>query len=277
MAWAIRWTGGEPVDLRAIDPDADGGLDKALGEARLAALAKELGDLQELLYAAATEALLVILQGMDTSGKDGTIRHVFVDVDPQGIRVVPFMVPTPLELAHDILWRVHHHAPEKGMMVVFNRSHYEDVLVPRVRGLVPAAVWRDRYDHINAFERLLTAGGTIVAKFYLHIGKEEQEERLLARERDVAKAWKLSSGDWVERRSWDDYVAAYQDAINACSTAAAPWYVVSANRKWFRNLAVAEALVDTLRPYRESWLGRLRERGEAELVAIRAARKGKQQ
>ena len=275
MAYAIRLTGEERVDLRAIDPDADGGLDEATGKTRLAELAEELGDLQELFYAAGTQALLVVLQGMDTSGKDGTIRHVFADVDPQGIRVVPFKVPTQLEQAHDFLWRIHRHTPEKGMMVVFNRSHYEDVVVPRVHDRLPEPVWRDRYDHINAFERLLAESGTLVAKFYLHISKEEQEERLLARERDVAKAWKLSSQDWIERRSWDDYLVAYQDAINVCSSPHAPWYVVPADRKWFRNLAVAEALVELLRPHRERWLAALRERGDAELAAIRAARAGR--
>jgi PPK2 family polyphosphate:nucleotide phosphotransferase len=216
--------------------------------------------------------VLIVLQGLDTSGKDGTIRNVFRDVDPVGCRVASFKVPTQIELAHDFLWRVHRETPGRGELVVFNRSHYEDVLVVRVHELVPEAVWRERYDHINAFERLLADSGTIVAKFYLHISKEEQESRLLDRERDVEKAWKLSAADWVERRSWDRYIAAYEDAIARCATAEAPWYVVPADRKWFRNLAVAESIVELLRPHKAAWLKALEARGEAELKAIREAR-----
>jgi len=268
MAYATRVREGETVDLAAIDTRAEGGPSKAEGTVRFEAFAAELGEIQELLYAAGTHALLVVLQGMDTSGKDGALRSVFKEMDPQGIRAVPFKAPTPLELGHDFLWRVHKEVPERGMVVVFNRSHYEAVVVERVKALVPEAIWRDRYDHINAFERLLAENGTIVRKFYLHISKAEQEERLLAREADVAKAWKLNAGDWVERRNWERYIAAYEEALSRCSTAQAPWYVVPADRKWFRNLSIAEALADSLRSYRKEWLNELRERGKRELSAI---------
>lgn len=271
MSYAIRCE-GDKVDLGGIPTRVDGGLSKADGEARCAELTNELGELQELLYAAGDHALLVILQGMDTSGKDGTIRSVLSQTSPQGVRTVPFKQPTPLELAHDFLWRVHIHAPETGMVVVFNRSHYEAVTVERVKRLVPEAVWRARYAQINDFERLLRSSRTIVAKFYLHISAEEQRERLLARERDVSKAWKLSAGDWEERDRWDAYRAAYEDALAKCASPELPWYVVPADRKWFRNLAVAETLVDLLRPLREGWLASLRERGERELAAIQALR-----
>jgi PPK2 family polyphosphate:nucleotide phosphotransferase len=272
MSHAIKVTGGKRIELAKIEPRADGGLRKDEGEARFAELAAELGELQDLLYAAQADALLIVLQGLDTSGKDGTIRNVFRDVNPVGCRVASFKVPTPLELAHDFLWRVHSQVPGRGELVVFNRSHYEDVLVVRVHELAQEEVWRKRYDQINAFEQLLVESGTIVAKFYLHISKEEQEERLLERERDVEKAWKLSAADWVERRSWEKYVAAYEDAINRCATPDAPWYVVPADRKWYRNLAVAEAIVDLLKPHKARWLKTLEARGEAELKAIREAR-----
>jgi PPK2 family polyphosphate:nucleotide phosphotransferase len=272
MGHAIKVTGGKRTDLAEIETKVDGGLTREEGEARLAELAAELGELQDLLYAAQTHAALIVLQGLDTSGKDGTIRHVFREVNPVGCRVVSFKVPTQIDLAHDFLWRVHKQAPGRGDFTVFNRSHYEDVLVVRVHDLVPEEVWRKRYDHIKAFEQLLVDGRTIIAKFYLHISKEEQEKRLLERERDVTKAWKLAAGDWEERRSWDKYIEAYDDAISACATADAPWYVVPADRKWFRNLAIAEAIVDLLRPHKDSWLQELETRGEAELKAIRETR-----
>jgi PPK2 family polyphosphate:nucleotide phosphotransferase len=274
MGHAIKVTGGKRVDLAKIDTKADGGLTKEEGEARFAELAAELAELQDLLYAAQSDAVLIVLQGLDTSGKDGTIRNVFREVNPVGCRVASFKVPTPLEMAHDFLWRVHAQAPGRGELVVFNRSHYEDVLVVRVHELVPKEVWHKRYAHINAFEQLLVESKTIVAKFYLHISNEEQEQRLVEREHDPQKAWKLSAADWVERRSWDKYIAAYQDAIGECATADAPWYVVPADRKWFRNLAIAEAIVELLRPHKSRWLKALEARGEAELKAIREARAG---
>ena len=272
MAYTIPVRPGKAVNLAKIEPRQDGGLEKAAGKDLLATLGEELSELQTLLYAAETHALLLILQGMDTSGKDGTIRHVFAAVNPLGVRGVSFKPPTARELAHDFLWRVHRETPRKGMIVVFNRSHYEDVVVVRVKELVDEKTWRRRYDEINAFERLLVHSQTIVVKCFLHISPGEQEERLRAREEDVTKAWKLSAGDWVERRSWNAYQEAYQDALNACSTKEAPWHIVPADRKWFRNVAVADLLVKTLRPYKEGWLAELDRRGKNELAAIRDIR-----
>lgn len=271
MAQAIRLTGTRRIDLAEISPAGDQ-VDRTVSEKHFRDLAGELGELQDLCYAAGTESLLVVLQGMDTSGKDGAIRGVFGAVNPQGVNVASFKVPTPVELAHDFLWRIHQQTPAKGMFTIFNRSHYESVLVERVKALVPEAVWSQRYEKINDFERLLTANDTIVAKFFLHISKEEQRERLLKREADPTKAWKLAAGDWVERRSWDAYLAAYQDALNRCATPSAPWYVVPADRKWYRDLVIAEALVATLRPYRQRWLDQLAERGKAAMADVVAAR-----
>ncbi len=272
MEGVIHITDRSRVRLDQIDPADTGRWRRDEAETETATRAAELAELQEMLYAAARHAVLVILQGMDASGKDGTVRHVLGAVNPAGCRVVPFKVPTEDELAHDFLWRIHRQTPEKGMIVVFNRSHYEDVVVARVKQLVPERVWRDRYAQVNDFERILIANGTIVVKCFLHISQAEQEERLREREEDVTKAWKLSANDWRERRSWPDYQVAYQDAFAACSTPDAPWTIVPADRKWFRNLVVADTLVRRLRPYRDEWLAILRRRGEAELAAIRAAR-----
>ncbi|MGB9753161.1 polyphosphate kinase 2 family protein [Roseiflexus castenholzii] len=271
--YAQRVVPGMRVRLHDIDPDANGGLNKDEGRARFAELNAELDVMQEELYAAGIHALLLILQGMDTAGKDGAIRNVMLNLNPQGCRVESFKVPTEEELAHDFLWRVHRVVPRKGMVGVFNRSHYEDVLVVRVHSLVPESVWRARYDQINAFERLLADTGTIIVKCFLHISKEEQEQRLLAREKDVSKAWKLSAGDWRERAFWDDYMAAYEEALTRCSTDYAPWYIIPANRKWYRDLAISEALVETLRPYRDDWrraLDAMSRARRAELEAFRA-------
>jgi PPK2 family polyphosphate:nucleotide phosphotransferase len=186
---------------------------------------------------------------MDSSGKDGVIRHVFDRVNPSGVKVASFKVPTPLELAHDFLWRVHPHVPADGEMVIFNRSHYEDVLVTRVKGLVPPDVWQRRYDQINDFERLLAEGGeagTTILKFFLHIDKDEQKERLQARLDDPTKRWKFRRGDLDDRKLWPEYQRAYEEALSRTSTEHAPWYVVPANRKWYRNLVVATVLVDAL-------------------------------
>ena len=272
MDYAIRIEPDTEVAIGDLPTAANGGLTKAQGEERLAELSEELDELQELLYAAGRHALLIVLQGMDASGKDGTIRTAFAAMDPQGVRVAGFKAPTPEDLAHDFLWRVHQATPERGMVTIFNRSHYEDVLVARVKDLVSEQVWRRRYDQINTFERLLTENDTLIAKFFLHISQDEQHERLLAREDDVRKAWKLSAGDWQERRRWDAYQTAYQDVLRKCSTSSAPWYVVPADRKWYRNLAVAETVVELLRPHREGWLESLRERGETERAKIAALR-----
>lgn len=250
----------------------DGGLSKEEALAKCQKLSDRLGELQELMFAAGSTPLLIVLQGRDTSGKDGTIRHLLQCMNAQSTRIAPFKVPTPVELAHDFLWRVHQQTPMKGETVIFNRSHYEDVLVVRVHDLVPEAVWSKRYKTINDFERLLTESGTIIVKFFLNISKDEQEERLLEREQDDTKAWKLSAGDWKEREFWKDYARAYEDALGECSTDSAPWNVVAADNKWYRNLAITEALVEALEPYETKWRAKLTEIGEkakAEIAEFR--------
>src|SRR5689334_22687717 len=214
MDHAIKIAPGKSVRLQDYDPNANGGMNKEAGLVKLAKLTAELGALQEELYAAGQNSVLVILQGIDTSGKDGTIRKVLADVNPQGCRVESFKVPTEEELAHDFLWRAHRVVPRRGMIGVFNRSHYEDVLVVRVHKLVPGKTWRTRYEQINAFESILAANNTIILKFFLHISKDEQEQRLLAREQEVEKAWKLAAGDWQERQYWEDYIKAYEDVLS---------------------------------------------------------------
>jgi PPK2 family polyphosphate:nucleotide phosphotransferase len=272
MPYAFKVAAGKKVNLKDYNPSHDAGIDKETAKAELASLNAELGALQEELYAAGQHSALMILQGMDTSGKDGTIRGVLADVNPQGCRVESFKVPTEEELAHDFLWRAHRVTPRKGMLGVFNRSYYEDVLVVRVHKLAPEAVWKTRYEQINDFERMLAANTTIIVKFFLHISKDEQEQRLLAREQEVEKAWKLSAGDWREREYWDNYQEAYEAALGRCSSAAAPWYIVPANKKWYRNLAVCETLVETLRRYRDEWRRALQAMSEASLAELTAMR-----
>jgi PPK2 family polyphosphate:nucleotide phosphotransferase len=237
---------GSRCDLEAVDANADGGLDKEEAKAALVTERARIATLQERLYAEHKRSLLVVFQAIDTGGKDGTIRAVFEGVNPQGCRVWSFKVPSAEESDHDFLWRYHAKAPARGMINVFNRSHYEDVLVVRVKDLVPAPVWRARYDQINDFERMLAAAGTTVLKFFLHISKDEQKERLEARIANPDKHWKFDPADLVERRSWDAYQAAFADALTACSTSHAPWHVVPANRKWYRNLLIARTIADTL-------------------------------
>jgi PPK2 family polyphosphate:nucleotide phosphotransferase len=273
MPYAHRVEPGTRVRLKEYDTRDSGGLEKEEGQARFAELNAELDALQEELHAAGTHSVLMVLQGMDTSGKDGTIRNVMVNLNPQGVRVESFKVPTDEELAHDFLWRIHKVTPGKGQFGIFNRSHYEDVLVVRVHELVPERVWKARYDHINAFEALLADSGTIVLKFFLHISKDEQEKRLHEREKEVGKAWKLSAGDWRERELWDRYQEAYEDALSLCSTQAAPWHIVPADRKWFRNLAISEVLVDTLRGCRDHWRGALEDLSRVRLAELEAYRK----
>jgi PPK2 family polyphosphate:nucleotide phosphotransferase len=268
MAYAYKLTGEHPIKLRDIDPDEDAGLKKAAGEEKLRTLSEELTRLQELLYAAGQHSVLMVLQGLDTSGKDGTIKAVMGPLNSLGCRVASFKVPTAEELAHDFLWRVHRETPAKGEITIFNRSHYEDVLVVRVHKLVSDQVWHARYDHINAFEKLLADANTIVLKFYLHISKQEQEQRLVEREQDATKYWKLSAGDWKERERWDEYTQAYEDALNHCGAPHAPWFIVPANKKWFRNLAVAESLVDALKSYENQWRARLEEIGQKAKAGI---------
>lgn len=239
---------GSRVDLDAWDTRDTSGFDgnKSAGKKKLKKLTARLEELQELLYAEGKQKLLVVLQAMDTGGKDGVIRHVFDGVNPQGVKVASFKVPTPEELSHDYLWRVHKQTPGRGEIVIFNRSHYEDVLVVRVHGLVPPDVWQRRYDHINAFERMLAEEGTTILKFFLHISKDEQRERLESRRIESHKQWKFNVGDLKERKLWEEYTAAYEDALSTTSTEWAPWYVVPADRKWYRNLVIGSTLVETL-------------------------------
>jgi PPK2 family polyphosphate:nucleotide phosphotransferase len=267
---------GSKIKLKDYDPGYTANLKHDDADSELEKLGEELSDLQEYLAAAQHHSMLVILQGMDTSGKDGTIRHVLAHVNPQGCIVHSFKEPTPEELAHDFLWRVHKVAPGKGVMGIFNRSHYEDVLVVRVHNLVPEQVWSHRYKEINHFEKLLADNSTIILKFFLHISNDEQKQRLLAREQDQDKAWKLSASDWKERAYWNNYQEAYEDVLSKCSTDEAPWYIVPANHKWYRNLAIAHTLVHTMRKYKDEWQADLEERGRQELVQLQAMRAGQQ-
>ena len=266
---------GTKVKLAKLDPGARGGLTNDEGHALTEKLAAEIAELQELMYAARQTALLLVFQGMDTAGKDGAINHALQYLNVQSCRATYFKVPTAEEAAHDFLWRVHSQTPGRGGITLFNRSHYEDVLVVRVHELVPRAVWSKRYEQINDFENLITSSDTIILKFFLHISKEEQEKRLLEREADPLKSWKLSVQDWKERELWDDYQDAYEDALTHCSTKAAPWRVIPANHKWFRDLAVAEAIAETLHPHRTEWEHRLQETGVRALEDIKAFRDGK--
>ena len=230
-----------PSDTKAFEGGKEKGL-MALQELNL-----ELQALQEVLYAEQKHRVLVVLQAMDTGGKDGAIRRVFEGVNPQGVKVASFKVPTPEEMAHDFLWRVHKVVPGNGDLVIFNRSHYEDVLVVRVHEYVPKSVWKKRYDQINEFEKLLAENGTTILKFFLHIDKDEQKERLQARLDDPSKHWKFRLGDLEERKLWDQYQEAYEDVFNKTSTEYAPWYIVPANRKWYRDLVISTVLVNTLK------------------------------
>ncbi len=239
---------GSKVSLDDFDPDEtsllEGGKQQAADEN--GKIQQRLNELQELLYAEHKHRILIVLQGMDTSGKDGTVRHVMGGFDPAGVSVVAFKKPTPEELAHDFLWRVHRSVPPDGEVTVFNRSHYEDVLVVRVHELVPKNVWKKRYDQINDFERMLADSGTTIVKFFLHISRKEQRERLQSRLDDKSKQWKFQVGDLGERKLWGKYQKAYEAAIEKTSTDWAPWYVVPANAKWYRNHVVGSVLVKTL-------------------------------
>jgi PPK2 family polyphosphate:nucleotide phosphotransferase len=243
---ALRVEPGTRVRLAKQDHAMTHGWEKPAAEAAIERQLGRLADLQDRFWADASRAVLVVLQGIDAAGKDGTIKKVMTAFNPQGSPVTSFKVPSSEELAHDYLWRVHRAVPRKGEIGIFNRSHYEDVLVVRVHDLVPKAVWSKRYEQINAFERHLAANSTTIVKFFLAIDKEEQRERFQARYDDPTKRWKFSMGDLEERARWDDYQAAFDDALTKTSTDAAPWYVIPANRKWFRNLAVATILADTI-------------------------------
>jgi len=267
LVWKIDE--GTSLNLKDYDTEAkDKSIERDEVKQKFEHLNEELSELQELLAAAQLHSMLIVLQGMDTSGKDGTIRHVLSHVNPQGCQVHNFKEPTPQELRHDFLWRIHKAAPGKGIIGVFNRSQYEDVLIVRVHNLVPEDVWSRRYKQINHFEKLLADNNTIILKFFLHISKDEQKQRLLAREDDKDKAWKLSASDWKERDYWNNYQEAYADALSKCSTDDAPWYIVPSDHKWYRNLAVAETLVDVMSKYKDEWRSQLQARGKLELEAL---------
>lgn len=237
---------GTRVHLTDIDPDNVGKWDKDKAKKAVEKERARIEEWQEKLYAESKQSLLIVLQATDTGGKDGTIEAVFEGVNPQGCTVASFKAPSSEELSHDFLWRIHKQAPAKGMITIFNRSHYEDVLVVRVKELVPEAVWRERYQTINDFERLLWLNGTKILKFFLHISKEEQKERLQARLDDPTKQWKFNVADLTERQLWDQYQVAFEDAVSFCSTPYAPWYVIPANKKWYRNVVISRIIADTL-------------------------------
>lgn len=222
---------------------------KSDGKQAMKMLNEKIETLQELLYAEGKRRLLIVLQATDTGGKDGVIRHVFEGVNPSGVRVASFKAPSKLELSHDYLWRIHKQTPRKGEITIFNRSHYEDVLIVRVRNLVPESVWSQRYEHINAFEKMLADEGTTIVKFFLHLSKEEQAARFQARLDDPTKHWKFSLGDLRERERWDDYAKAYAAMLSKTSTPWAPWYVIPADRKWYRNLVIGTVVLETLQNF----------------------------
>jgi PPK2 family polyphosphate:nucleotide phosphotransferase len=249
-----RVDGSIPIDLASFDPSGTGEwTSKDAAKEALKTERDRIVALQERLHAEGRQSLLVVFQATDTGGKDGAIKKVFRGVNPQGCRVWGFGVPSEEELAHDALWRYHLRTPGRGMIGIFNRSHYEEVLVVRVKQLAPPNVWQGRYEEIREFEELLARNGTRILKFFLHISRDEQRERLQARLDDPEKHWKFRVGDLDDRKLWDDYQAAYQDAINNCATPEAPWFVVPANRKWYRDLAVARTIADTLEDMDPQW------------------------
>lgn len=267
---------GKKIDLSDIDPGPPKNITKEEAQGKLKELSSELFELQDLLWGAKTHSMLIVLQGRDAAGKDGAIKNVAGAFNPRGTNVVSFGVPTPEEREHDFLWRVHRHAPRRGEIAIFNRSHYEDVIVVRVHELVPKTLWKERYDHINDFEELLAEHNTIVLKFFLHISKAEQEKRLIEREKDPKTAWKLNANDWKEREKWGDFSDAYEEVFERCSAKHAPWHLVPADSKWYRNLVVAEAVRDALKPHKKAWQEKLQKDGlvrEAELAQFRAQKR----
>ncbi len=272
MAKTLIDTPNSKVRLKDISAEPPKGMTKTKAEKRFAVLGEELFELQDSMYGARVHSVLVVLQGRDSAGKDGTIKHVVGCLNPRGVTVSSFGVPTTEEREHDFLWRVHRHAPRRGEFAIFNRSHYEDVLVVRVHNLAPEKLWRQRYGHIRDFEELLVEHGTIVLKYFLHITKDEQEERLLDREKEPKTAWKLNPNDWKEREHWDEYTKAYEDAIAKTAAPHAPWIIVPANSKWYRNLVVAESIVSALRDHRRNWDKKLEEMGKAGRAGLAAYR-----
>lgn len=272
-SYAVKIDGRKRIRLKDCDPGDTGGVDKEEGLARVDKLGQEFQELANLLAFAGQHALLIVLQGRDASGKDGSIRKILDYCNVLNFRVESFKVPTEEERAHDFLWRVHRVVPRRGQLTVFNRSHYEDVIAARVHKLVPKERWQARYEQINAFEQLLADNDTLLLKFYLHVSREEQHQRLLEREQGPRTAWKLSASDWRELPLWNDTTRAYEDALNRCSSPDRPFYLVPADKKWFRNLAILERLVATLRPLRAGWLEHLQQVGKTSLQEIRQLRK----
>ena len=275
MGQAVFSRHGQKVRLDKIPTDPPAAITKQTARKRFAALGTELFELQDGMWGAKVNSVMVVLQGRDSAGKDGAIKHVAGCLNPRGVSVVSFGVPTEEERAHDFLWRVHRHAPRLGEFAIFNRSHYEDVLVVRVHELVPRSLWKERYDHIADFEELLAEHGTIVLKYFLHISKQEQKKRLLERESDPKAAWKLNANDWKEREYWDEYTEAYEDAISKTAAPHAPWTIVPADAKWYRNLVIAESIVEALRERRANWkktLDAMARKRRAELAGYRAQR-----
>lgn len=242
----FRIAPGERVDFKDFDPSCKGNLNKKDAAEKIVKLRDKMSDLQQQLFAERKRSLLICLQGLDASGKDGVIRHVIGSMNPDGCRVANFKEPNQEELAHDFLWRIEAQMPKKGEVAIFNRSHYEDVLIVRVHNLVPKGAWLSRYDEINDFERRHVKNGTRILKFFLHISKKEQLERFEQRLDDPSKRWKISEADYKEREYWDDYLRAYRDALARCSTEESPWFVIPADHKWFRDLAVSEIIVATM-------------------------------
>jgi len=263
---------GDQVRLDRISTAPPKGITKEEVQRRFESLGKELFELQDTMFGAKVHSVLVVLQGRDGAGKDGSIKHVVGCLNPRGVSVTSFGVPTTEERQHDFLWRIHRHAPRLGEFSIFNRSHYEDVLVVRVHDLAPKKLWQARFDHIRDFEKLIAEHGTLVLKYFLHITKQEQKKRLLEREEEAATAWKLNPNDWKERDYWDEYTRAYEDAISRTAARHAPWIVVPANSKWYRNLVIGESIVAALRDHRKDWVKKLDEMGKAAKAGLAAYR-----
>jgi PPK2 family polyphosphate:nucleotide phosphotransferase len=262
------------VRLDRIPTQPPRGTERARIEKLTDSFEAELADLDDLLYSARQHGVLIVLQGRDAAGKDGTIRKVLDHCNAQGVRVESFKVPTEEERSHDFLWRVHAKVPAHGEIVLFNRSHYEDVIVTRVHDLFPPAIIEPRFGAINDFETLLTSNRTVLFKFFLHVSADEQKERLLEREMEPEKAWKLAVGDWKEREYWDAYTSAYEEALTRCSIPAAPWHIVAADRKWYRNYVVLKTIVEGLRPFRAQWLESLSALGKVRMAELREYKAG---
>ena len=272
MAGNVYDKSGRKLRLDDTSADPPKGMTKEKAQKRFVSLAEEMFKLQDAMFGAKLHGVLVVLQGRDGAGKDGAIKHVVGQLNPRGVAVTSFGVPTLEERQHDFLWRVHRHAPRLGEFSIFNRSHYEDVLVVRVHDLVPKKLWKARFDHIADFEEMLAEHGIIILKYFLHITREEQEQRLLDREKDPETAWKLNPNDWKERDHWDEYTEAYEEAISRTAALHAPWTIVPANAKWYRNLVIAESIAAALSERRKDWRKKLEEMGRAGRAELEAYR-----